>query len=356
MNNDFVRNITKFNQTFNLDFSSNDYLCFANNEHLIEKAYNNIIKIGIGAKSSRLICQSQIHDEIEEYISSIKKKDRTIIFPSGYQMNSSAIVTIINMLQEIHGNVEIFIDKLNHASIYSALFQTGLTIIRYNHQNLDMLELQLQKSINFKIIITETIFSMDGTITDMKKLIYLKEKYNAFLYIDDAHSFGIYGQNMLGITEGFEQNIDIIAGTFSKAIGCQGAYLSANNDIVNYIINKCHGFIYSTAISPFLISFALEAMKFLPQLTNQINHLLDLSHFTRQLFSNKFNIISQSHIIPIIDNVNNLEKYNHNMQNKLIKSYIIKHPTVNKNHERIRLSLNISHTKDDIYQLYECFQ
>lgn len=337
-----------------IDFSNNDYLCLSNDKKVAKFAFEYAKKYSFGGRASRLINASSCYQEIEDFIAKIKKKESGLIFPSGYQLNSTVIPSLIRIFKEKFHKVDIFSDRFNHASIQHGIMLSGERQNRYKHQDLDQLEEMLKKSDNFKFVITETIFSMDGTITDIKKLIELKKKYDFFLYIDDAHSFGVYGENMLGTTEGFEDDIDIIMGTFSKSVGCQGGYLVSKKNIVDLLVNKNTGFICSTAISPFLIGFAINAIKKFPSFKKDVRKMLDLVDYVRKLFLNKINLKGDSHIIPLLDEKLKLNEIHEKLLERKIITYIVKHPTVPLGEERIRLSFNISHKKEDVDLIYSC--
>ncbi len=354
-NQEFTRNLKYSNLKEFIDFSSNDYLCLSKNQEALEFGFNYAEKFGSGLGNSRLIGDNTCYEEFESWFSKLKGKESCLIFPSGWQTNVSILPIILNNFE---GELEIFSDRLNHNSIQIGIQLSKKKQTRYKNNDLDQLESLLKKSnARNKIVITESVFSMDGTILDLKNLLYLKEKYNFFLYIDDAHSFGIFGESLLGITEGFEDKIDILVGTFSKAVGCQGGYVLSSDYIRKLIINSSNGFIYSTGLSPFLVGFAYFSIKnIFPSIRNEVRDMLELSNYARSILSSldQVKIIGNSQVIPIILNS---EEEIRLKKEKLLENKInipaIFYPTVPILEPRLRMSLNIKHTKKDINKVYE---
>ena len=174
-----------------IDFGSNDYLCLSKDKDVIKSGFIYAEKYGCGSRSSRLIGDNSIYEELEEKISRTKVMNKTLIFNSGYQLNSSIISTLFDKDKDI----TIFCDKLNHASIYNGIEMSGSKMIRYKNSDMNHLEDLLKKNDNksSKIIITESVFSMDGNQVDVDAISYLRSKYNAMLYVDEAHAVGISG-------------------------------------------------------------------------------------------------------------------------------------------------------------------
>ena len=197
-----------------LNFSSNDYLGLANDPVLKRAATAAIETFGVGAGSSRLVCGNLTpYTALEQRLAQFKNKEAAIVFGSGYAANIGAITALAG-----DGDV-VILDKLDHASIIDGARQSGATVRVYPHKNLKKLEAVLQQSGSFRrtLIVTETVFSMDGDLAPLVEIVELKEKYGAWLMIDEAHATGLYAKNRRGLAEaaGVEDRIDVTLGTLS---------------------------------------------------------------------------------------------------------------------------------------------
>ncbi|QED23173.1 aminotransferase class I/II-fold pyridoxal phosphate-dependent enzyme [Candidatus Deianiraea vastatrix] len=332
---------------FDIDFSSNDYLCLAKNEKVINSACDFAKKYGTGGGSSRVLSSIDAYFELEELIAKCKNKEKALLFSSGFMANHACLSAILSLYSE--NEIDIFSDKLNHASIHSGIGNRHQ--IRYNNIDLNHLELRLKQSTKkHKIVITEGVFSMDGTILDIDNLIALKRKYGFMIYIDEAHSIGVFGENGYGLSTKYAGEIEFSMGTLSKAIGSQGGYIAVNSKISDYLLNFCQGFVYSTAINPPAIGSAICAIKLLPSLENERLKLFENRNYLSGFFEKDVITQSKSQIFPIlmpseIDAIN--------CQKSLMEAGIfapsIRPPTVQTS--RIRVSLNVSHSKEDIDKL-----
>lgn len=326
-----------------IDFGSNDYLCLSKDKDVLKNGFIYAEKYGCGSRSSRLIGDNSIYEELETKISKTKGFDKTIVFNSGYQLNSSIISTLFHKDKD----VTIFCDKLNHTSIYNGIEMSGSKMIRYKNNDMNHLEDLLKKNDNksSKVIITESVFSMDGNKIDVEGISYLRSKYDAMLYVDEAHAVGVSGNDGYGLFS--SKNADIIVGTFGKALGSQGGYISCNNIVYDYIVNKCKGFVYSTGISPFIVGCTSKAWdKISSMKSERLNLQSNAEYLIKNLKELGFNTLkSNTNIIPIVigqdEKVLNISQ--HLMENEI---YIpaIRTPTVPKNSSRLRASVNTSHS------------
>ena len=333
-----------------LNLSSNNYLNIGNNKELEKEFFENSYKKeAFSSSSSRLLTGNEtIYFELEKSLSKLYNKEKSLIFNSGYSANLGIIQGLFNK------NDVIFCDKLNHASIIDGIRLSEAKMIRYNHLDYNHLEKLLNKERNnFKnvCIISESLFSMDGDLADINKLIELKKQYNCLLMIDESHSFGIYGKNGLGCCESTKDNIDIIMSGFGKGCGSFGAFCTGNNEIIEYLINKARSFIFSTSLPPINIAWTNFIINnIFPIYKEKRDNLLKLSkYFKEQLENIGFTNNSESYIIPII--LNNEETLI-NKQKYLMENgfYVlpIRYPTVPKNSPRFRLSLTSDINKEDI--------
>lgn len=329
-----------------LNLSSNNYLGFADNKSITEEFLNFAgDKYSFGSASARLLTGTlPVYKELEETICKLFKTDKTLIFNSGYHANVG-----INSCIADKGDC-IFSDKLNHASIIDGMKLSQGKFFRYQHNDMESLERVLKRernNFNNAFIVSESVFSMDGDIADLAKLVELKEKYNCILILDEAHAFGVFGTNGLGISEqtGLTDKIDLIIGTFGKAIGSMGAFATGNKILIDFLINKARSFIFSTALPPINIAFSKWIIENkLPYTFEKRQKMLELGK--------TFN--SQSHIIPVIvggnkETIDLCEILFHNGYFTLP----IRPPTVPEGTSRIRLSLTTEVNKADLTRLIE---
>lgn len=341
-----LKKIEKFNEY--LDFSSNDYLQLSKDKDVIENSILYTKKYGTSSSSSRLLNLSDLYEELENLIKNVKKTESVTIFPSGYQTNIMAVKSILDLFK--NDEIDIFSDKLNHASINYGIELSGKRHKRYKNCDLNHLEDFLKKSNKKnKIVFTESVFGMDGSVVNIENIIELKKKYDFLIYLDEAHSFGLYGENGYGFSSKYSEFIEFSMGTLSKAIGSQGGYIACSKKISDYLINFCSGFIHSTGLNPASVGSSIEAIKKLPKLNNERENLFKISSYLRSKLESNWLTSSTSNIIPIIINSNEeIEK----ISEKLLISKIIipkiKYPTVHINYPRFRISINSSHSKKDI--------
>lgn len=342
-----------------LDFSSNDYLCLSKNFYI-----NDIINYkysAFGSTGSRLISgNSEIFKILEKQIANDKNVERALILNSGFQANFSCLGALLDE-RVLKNQAIVFFDKANHSSLYQGVFLSKANLQRYNHSDLNHLEILLKKyedDQSPKFIITESVFGMDGDISDMDRLVELASKYNCFLYIDEAHGTGVFGKNGYGLTSdigkicvkyNFDKNNLLAMGTFSKGVGTTGAYVAGSEIIINYLINKASGFIYSTALPPIVIEATLGNWKKIVRMVPERKELIEKANFLRNILKNHdFDTgISNSHIIPIF--INNEERVmelkGYFASNGIVIS-AVRPPTVQRS--CIRVCLNIEHSYEDL--------
>ena len=240
-----------------LNLSSNNYLNIADNQAITQEFLDNVgDRYSFGSASARLLTGTlPVYQELEELLSSLYGKESALLYNSGYHAN----VGISSALNQ-KGDV-IFSDKLNHASIIDGMRLSEGKFFRFPHNDMHALEKLLErerKNFNNAFIITESVFSMDGDIEDLKKIVELKKKYNCMMIIDEAHAFGVFGEKGLGVAEelGIVDDVDLLVGTFGKAIGSMGAFVTGSKTMIDFLINKSRSFIFSTALPPINIAFS----------------------------------------------------------------------------------------------------
>jgi 8-amino-7-oxononanoate synthase len=338
-----------------VDFSSNDYLGLSDHPELKQAVIAATDKFGLGACASRLLSgDSELLHELEDMVAKFKGKEAALVFNSGYQANVGIISSLFTK-----GDC-IFSDRLNHASIIDGILLSQAKIFRFQHNDCQHLELLLKKERNkFKkaLIITESIFSMDGDRAPLKELAGLKEKYNCQIMVDEAHATGVFGENGSGLVEeeGLNDKVDLIMGTFSKALAGFGAYLAASKSTVDYLVNTCRSFIYSTALPAPVIAGNLASLKLVKDQPQRRKTLLAVSKTLRdELQKRGFCVKGTSQIIPVIlgDNLRALE-FAKKIQAQGYWVMPVRPPTVPAGQARLRLSLSYHHDQATLNKLID---
>ena len=340
-----------------IDFSHTDYLGLSKNRLLLTKAMEYMNEWGVGSSSRLLLGTKQkLYLEVEEMIANSFAKERALIFSSGYQLNATVLAAILDK-KTLKEKPLVFTDRLNHNSLHSGCALAKVKQTRYNHLDMDHLEhllIEHKDAKAPKFIITESLFSTEGDMVDMAKIIALKKQFNAVLYVDDSHAVGLYGKNGYGICEDYAEDIDIIMGSFSKGVGSFGGYVASNNVIIEYLINKCSGFIYSTALPPMVIGAIYSAWQLIPDLAVARAAIMDSAAFLKTaLVSLGFSIgTTSSHIVPVMLKDSHMAL---DIKEQLLMSDIavgvIRPPTVVT--PRLRINVSAEHKVEMIEQLLD---
>lgn len=333
-----------------INLASNDYLGISTKTDLIDEFLNEYKHELFSSASARLLSgTSREFKELESTAAEIFNKEAALIFNTGYQCNLGVISALIKK-----GDVVIS-DKLNHASIIDGMRLAEGDFIRYRHFDYKQLETILKEkrsNYNKAVIVTESVFSMDGDIADLDKLIELKNKYNCLLMVDEAHAFCACGKTLAGISS--NKDVDIITATFGKAVGSFGAFCAASGDIIDYLINKARSFIFSTAIPPINIAWSnwilTEKRTYLEERKKLLERIVQECHY---LMNNKgINTVSASQIIPIITGSN--EKTLEVSERLMALGYYIpaiRPPTVPEGTSRLRISLTADSRVSDFEKI-----
>lgn len=331
-----------------LNFSSNDYLNISTDRDLLNEfieKYKNHEEFILSSTSSRLLTgTSTVYKKLENNLAKIFNKEACLIFNTGYQCNLGVVSSLVNR------DDVIFSDKLNHASIIDGMRLSSAQFFRYKHfdyNNLEELLIKHRNEYKKAIIISESVFSMDGDIADIKKLIELKKKYNCLLMIDEAHAFGIYGKNLAGIADrdNILNDVDIITATLGKSFASMGAFCVSNRTIIGYLINKANSFIFSTAIPPVNIMWSNflieEKFNTVRQKAEKLNTLIKEAH-------NYIKDNGETQIVPVIIGKNDKTvKIAEQLRAKGFYILPVRPPTVPVNTSRLRLSLTADITFDE---------
>ena len=335
-----------------INFSSNDYLGLSKHPKIIAPSQDYLNQYGTGSAASRLVTGTyDIHEKLEEKIAKLCAKEAALLFNTGFQANTTIIPTLVNQ------NSLVLCDRLVHNSILQGIFLSQAQWKRYKHNDLEHLDRLLKKAVsqgyNRILIVTETVFSMEGDESDVDALIQLSQQYNTLLYLDDAHALGIMGEKGMGLTAN-KSGIDISLGTFGKAFGSFGAFITTSKLMRDYLINCCPGLIYTTALPPGVIGSIEAAFDIIPNLNKEIEYLFQqVDYVQNELVNLGYQVIpSSSPIIPVIigqqEKALQLSQY---LENNGILATAIRPPTVPKNMARIRLVLSSQHEPKHINHL-----
>ena len=348
------RTLKNYSDTM-INLSSNDYLFLAHDEKLKNDFIQNYSdKFSFSSSSSRLITGNySVVAELEKRAEEIYKKP-VLVMNSGFSANKTIIETFCNK------NTLILTDRLNHASIYAGIVSSSSKFVRYKHLDMAHLENLLEKYKNEYediLIISESVYSMDGDTADLQELVRIKKKFGAFLMIDEAHSFGVYGYG-IAYNKNLVQDIDFLCIPLGKGGGSVGAYIVCEQDFKDYIINFGKEFIYSTALPPVNNLWNLYILNYMDSFSERIKKLEDLKNYTLKLMKEmEIDSVSDSHIISLITGSN--EKTDIITEKLRKKGWLvcgIKSPTVPKGLERIRISLYSGLSKNTIKKFLEDFK
>jgi 8-amino-7-oxononanoate synthase len=336
-----------------LSFCSNNYLGLANNPSVIKAVIDAVEEYGWGAGASRLVSGNMtLHETLENEISRFKGKEATLVFPTGYMANLGAISSLVS-----NGDL-VICDKLNHASIIDGCRLSGADLRVYAHRDMEKLENILRKSskYNRKLIVTDSVFSMDGDLAPLPDIVKIAGKYKAMVMVDEAHGTGVFGENGRGVVEHFNLNreVDIIMGTLSKAIGSLGGYVTGDIDLINYLKNKARTFMYTTALPPAVCAASIAGIKLIKEDPSIRESLWHNVHFIKdKLESLNFNVISsESPIIPILigDAKRTVDISNFLYERGILIS-AIRPPTVPAGTSRLRITVMSTHSRNDLERL-----
>lgn len=337
-----------------VNFSSNDYLQLKCHSKVIEKSKEYTNKWGAGSSGSRLLLQNcDYFWQLENRIAEDLKKQAALVFSTGYQTSISVLSALLDKTV-LRDSVLVLSDRMNHASLLKGSQYSGVKQLRYRHLDMSHLEDLLKRyrsKVEHLFIITESLFGMDGDMVNMQDLTILSQKYGAFLYVDEAHALGVCGHQGFGLSRGYSRSVEVIMGTFSKALGGAGGFIACNEMVRDYIINKSSGFMHSTAPSPGAVGAAQQAWELVADMDSQREHLRSLAEYACQKFKAAGIDIgaTTSHIIPlIIGDDHRAVACQKALQERGILIPVIRYPSVPKGAARLRLCLTTAHQKADI--------
>ncbi|MDD2794545.1 aminotransferase class I/II-fold pyridoxal phosphate-dependent enzyme [Acidocella sp.] len=340
-----------------LDFSSNDYLGLSHHPVLIERACAYARRWGAGAGSSRLVSGNLLpFGAIEAKIARGKGAEAALVFVSGVQANVTLLPALLDA-RVLGGEPLVYADRLNHASLIQGCAAAGARQIRFRHNDMGHLEELLARDevlARPRVIITESVFSMDGDCADVAALAALAEKYGAFLYLDEAHATGVMGRDGFGLAHGLRNAL--VMGTFSKGLGGFGAYAACSGVLREYLVNRCGGVIYATALPPAVLGAMEAALDMIPELGAARERVAEhAARFRAALAAAGLDTgASTTQIVPLILGA---EERALDMARALeaegFLAVAIRPPTVPAGTSRIRFTFSAGHTKAQVAALSE---
>ncbi len=337
-----------------VNFSSNDYLGLAASSELRTALEEGAAKYGAGTGASRLVCGThRVHLDLEESLADFKGTEAALTFSSGFAVALGTIPALVGTGDTI------ILDKLCHASLVDAARLSGATIRVFPHNHLEKLERLLRTAKGRTLVVTESIFSMDGDAAPLHEITQLKEKHGAWLLVDEAHAVGVLGPQGRGLAAalGVDGQIDLHLGTLSKAFGLSGGYLAAKRQVIDLLINRARSFIYSTAPPPALVHAALRALGLLCGAEGE-SRRQRLHENVRQFREGVWGRSAVSAaIIPLILGAE--AKAMATSRALECQGYLvpcIRYPTVARGSARLRITLSATHSQAQIHGLSSALQ
>tara|TARA_B100001248_G_scaffold251079_1_gene225808 strand:+ start:69 stop:1322 length:1254 start_codon:yes stop_codon:yes gene_type:complete len=337
---------------------SNDYLNLSQHPVVILESIKVIKELGTGSGGTRNISgTSTYHADLEQNLAELHSKEASLLFPSAYTANQSTLWTLCKKLE----GCEVYSDELNHASMIQGIKNANVTTHVFKHNDVEHLE-ELLKTSNAntpKLIVFESLYSMEGLRSPIKQIVNLAKKYNALTYLDEVHSVGLYGPEGRGIAAelNVSDEIDIINGTLSKAFGQMGGYITANKDIIDFIRSFAPGFIFTSSANPSIAAASIQAIQIAKRADILRENIKTNSNLIREGLA-EYNIPflkNDSHIVPI-------HLYEPELCKKAANTLIEEHgiyiqpifyPTVPKGDERFRVTITPKHSASDVESFVE---
>ncbi|MCY8343364.1 8-amino-7-oxononanoate synthase [Bacillus haynesii] len=346
----------KLPQAERTNWASNDYLGLANDKRLIHAAETALRSFGAGSTGSRLTSGNTVwHEKLERKIADFKQTEAALLFSSGYLAN----VGVLSSLPEI-GDV-ILSDQLNHASLIDGCRLSKADTVVYRHTDMNDLEEKLRaaQSCTRRFIVTDGVFSMDGTIAPLDEIMLLAKQYRAFVIVDDAHATGVLGEAGRGTSEFFGVSPDVVIGTLSKAVGAEGGFVAGSKTLIDFLLNHARTFIFQTAVPPASCAAACRAFDIIEDSRDK-RRLLQSSVNTikRRLEDIGFTVKGgETPIIPVmIGEPQKAVRFANGLKEKGIEAPAIRPPTVAEGESRIRLTVTADRRLRDIEDLLEGFK
>ena len=337
---------------------SNNYLGLATDERVKQAAREALETYGCGATGSRLISGNlEPYSALERELAEWKGREAALVFPSGYQANLGTIPALTGP------DDAIFSDTLNHASLIDGCRLSRAEVFVYNHCELEDLERKLAalSNVRRKLIVTESVFSMDGDLAPLKDLTFLANRYGAMLMVDEAHATGLFGATGAGLVEelGLQEKVDVQMGTFSKALGSLGGYIAGSRELIQYLVQKARSLVFTTGLPPAVVAASAEALRIA---RTEPEHRAALWQRVRQLREGLTGIgfslgPSESQILPVLIGG---DRRAMSACRFLLRHGVfvqgIRPPTVPPGTARLRVAPMATHTEEDIASALNVFR
>ncbi len=338
-----------------VDLSSNDYLALSQHPRLVAAAESALRQYGTGSGASRLMSGDlRLHHELEAGTASFKRKEAALVFNSGYQANVGLIPALVGRHDAV------FADRLGHASLLDGVRASGAELFRFRHNDPEHLEGLLGKhrgAFGRALLVTESVFSMDGDVAPLADLVELKNRFHCALLVDEAHATGVFGPQGRGKVEqeGLTPEVEVLMGTFSKALGGFGAYVAASRTVIGYLVNVARSFIYSTALPLPVIAADLAAVELLEDGLDRGAELIRKAlRFRRALRSRGWPVLGSSQIVPVVVGQNSKAlKLSRRLDDAGFYAVPVRPPTVPEGTARLRFSLCHAHAEEQLDRLVE---
>lgn len=342
-----------------INFASNDYLGLAGDERLIQAAISATNKYGTGSTGSRLLSgHREIHQELENAIATLKQTEDALVFSSGYLANLGTIAALVGKRDLI------LADEYNHSSLKNGAILSGATVINYSHNRSEDLHKKLEQhrqQYRRCLITTDSVFSMDGDLCPLPKILAIANSYQAMVLVDEAHATGVLGKTGAGCVEHFDctGNPIIQVGTLSKALASLGGYVAGSSILIDFLRNRAPSWIYTTALSPADTASALAAIQIVKQEAHKRHQLFHNVNTLKKLLKSHLPHLkllpSESPILSLeFSNATSALKAGKKLKNAGIFAPAIRPPTVPTS--RIRISVMATHKPDSLQKLVEALQ
>lgn len=336
-------------------FCGNDYLGLSQDERVKEAAREAIARYGVGAGAARLISgTSDLHTQLERELARFKTTERALIFGSGYLANVGALTALA-------GEEDLIVmDKLCHASLIDGAKLSGARIRTFPHKNYRRSEeiLATAQGYRRKLLVSDSLFSMDGDWAELEELVRLKDRHGAILVVDDAHAIGIFGSRGQGLVdERYRGRVDVTAGTLSKAFGVFGGFLAGSEEIVESLINFSRPFLFATSPPPALMAACLTSLRLIEEEPFLRERLWKNVDAVREFLRGKGRPSGyRSPILPIpVGDEKEAVRISEELLEKGVLVPAIRYPTVPRGKARLRLTVSAAHTDEDLEKLFGAF-
>jgi 8-amino-7-oxononanoate synthase len=338
-----------------LNFCSNDYLGLSQHPLLRERAAEFMARFGAGSTASRLICGNlSCFAPVEEKLAGLKGSETALIMNAGYQSNVALLSTLADR------DSLILSDAFNHNSLIRGAMLARCRVERFGHNDLTHLKALLEANRNTAsrtLIVTESVFSMDGDRCQVDALVELASDFNAILYVDEAHATGVFGPSGMGLTVG--KKVDVVMGTFGKGLGGYGSYVACSKKVRDYLVNRCYGFIYTTGLPPAVLGTIDAALDLVPGMDDERRRIHENADFLRTSLkamgwdTGK----SDTQIVPVVvGNEDDTMSLSAHLEKNGVMASGIRPPTVGPGQSRIRLTLTALHNRSHVNQLIEALK